>query len=405
LDGPFDAATTYRRDAAANLPRPGGVQRMVSPVRRFTQRRCGCGRARRRLRTRGSLRAVHQGRRAGRRRPRRPARQRRPGLDLCPSRHVLLPSVTSLNPSDIRALCQAWVDAFRGVGREQQVQGDPEEFRLRRNGIEFPSLEHAELRAVCLGLSETLLWPGNNTYIHEDHLWFWSWCAELLCHPRTTYFAQNEDELKHLSRLCFRAALGQARRSSISPEMNATLGHPVEHNAAEFLSHLHIALTYLSFPLLEAILKKACRKYVTMNGEVITEFTVPRRDGSPHDYKVGKSPCSSTRDLLLLLLERSPYAGLRRDLQEHRTHLQTLGRPGEDGFDLLYRWRNSSLHGSDLLATVGGTVLNTALLVVIGELCDSYASMRDAAAERVPWEVDVASKFGRSPWSYYPPYL
>ena len=164
-----------------------------------------------------------------------------------------------------------------------------------------------------------------------------------------------------------------------------------------------LILVYLAFPVLEAILKKTCAQFVDYDGRVVSSFDVTRSDGGVHSYRSG-GRCGSIRDLLFLLHQRVASAELVRALDYLRRHLQSLD--ARDPFDLLYDWRNASLHGQTSFPTIGGTVLNTALLIALDSVKDDYERIRGETRERVDRDVEGARVAGlQSPWSFYPPYL
>lgn len=287
---------------------------------------------------------------------------------------------------EIKDLCESWVSAIESNGDSIRVVGDSERYRLLTNGVSFHDLNHEQLRAACLGLSRVLLLPRLNTIIHEDHQVFWSWCGEVLCGDPEAYFDHHEFDLRELMTMCCRGSL--ARRSET-----------LEHNANEWLQRTDTAVAYLTFPLLEGLLKKSCGDFVTPSGDVLRNF-----DGKCRTYKAG-GRCSSLRDLLELFSNEVASEDARRDLIEQKTHLLGFANPGEDGFDVLYRWRNSSLHGQTGFPTIAGTVLNTAFLVALSDLPVDYDHLRKSATARFDSELELSEFGSRSRWSYYPPYF
>lgn len=315
--------------------------------------------------------------------------------------------MVSPSAQEISALCQSWIDATPFKGGRYLLDRSAEDFRLLRNGVVFADLDYDQLRAAAVGLTTVLLRPGLSMHPNGDHRWFWAWCTELLCGGTSTYFkGWPEQEVKALLGLCCRAALAgtyppdeEGARRQIERSLS------MEHNAGRFVEDATSVLTYLAFPLLEAMTKRHCSEYVSMDGGVIQTFTAEPRG---REYNVGET-CSSVRDLLWLVNDSCATDELRHDLGEVRAHLKGFAIGDEDGFDVIFRWRNSSLHGVESLPTVGGTVLNVALLIALSEIRDRYEAMRVLALTQVQEESKgvAASGLGdsRLSTSFYPPYL
>jgi len=74
---------------------------------------------------------------------------------------------------------------------------------------------------------------------------------------------------------------------------------------------------------------------------------------------------------------------------------------------VVYRWRNSSLHGSTSIGLIGGTVLMLALLVALdcAKREFDFDTMRKDADEFVTNMEEMSARAGgqRMPWHYYPP--
>lgn len=310
----------------------------------------------------------------------------------------------STGEEKIQALCESWLAATALPEGGFGIGGASERFRLLNNGIVFHELDHEGLRAACLGLSTVLLMPGLNTVIDWDHQWFWAWCGELLCGSGSDYFSHEDYELRNLMGLCIRATLaGTYRPDEQGWEQQRDQTMSMEPNSREWIQRSQIALGYLAFPLLEGIVKRHCSEYVSMSGEVQQPFEVPGSgSGQSRKYLVGRI-CSSLRDLLWLLHAEVASQELRSDLDEQRAHLAAFSDLDQGGFQVLYQWRNDSLHGGASLTTIGGTVLNTAFLIALSQIQDNYETVRMAAVDRVRWELQSPTTY-RSPWSYYPPY-
>jgi len=306
---------------------------------------------------------------------------------------------------EIQTLCDSWLAAATPSEGGLAIGAATEQFRLRNQGIHFHELSYGEIRAACLGLTKVLLHPGLNTVIDFDHQLFWSWCGELFAGTNSNYFTSDEREIKDLYGLACRASLaGVFRPDPTGWEKQRERTMVMEPNARELMHHSHVVLGYLALPLMEAIVKKACHNHVRYDGIVTAEFSVPG-EADHRRYDVGRR-ISSVRDLLWLLRENVAGPDLVAALDSQRGQIARL-EPQTDPFDLLFRWRNSSLHGETALPTIGGTVFNTAILVALDAIAADYESRRDAIVDQVRREAQMAQLSGggyRSPWSYYPPY-
>lgn len=305
-----------------------------------------------------------------------------------------------MNATAIEGLCDAWLDAATREGGIS-IGGESEQYRLRNNGIRFHELNFEELRSACVGLSKVLLLPGLNTIVDLDHFLLWSWCGELLLGPDGT-LTEAEADIAQLARAAVRAALVGARPPTEEAFERARRAQEVlTPNAKQHLQESHVALAYLSLPLLEAITRRACHEYVDLTGKVLAPF--PRRRSGT--YTEG-SRCSSVVDLLELLVARVADEPLSDDLQLIRGTI-AMASESEDGFDTIWEWRNSSLHGETRYPTIGGTVLTLGLRIAVEELNGDYEGARNRALERAQQAVGTSQVVGRwdpPPWSFYPPY-
>jgi hypothetical protein len=218
----------------------------------------------------------------------------------------------------------------------------------------------------------------------------------------------NEQELKdlrHLFGLVCRASLATSRPLFMDDweqqrNFSLLLMKHADHNAQELITHSHEVMGYLTFPLLEAVAKNACGVHLTLDGVVKKPF--PRFDGSGNpvgQYGVG-ARCSSLRDLLWLLMTQIAGPELRAGLLSMRKQIDLLNS-GTDSFDLLYRWRNSSLHGHKRWPTIGGTVFGLALLIALDDIRQGHDALKNRVMQRV--RPRAASGMW-SQVSYYPPH-
>lgn len=310
-----------------------------------------------------------------------------------------------ITPNKIRELCDNWCNSVRQPDGGIAIGGQSEQYRLLRNGIRFHELNFDQLVAAIDGLTKVLLLPGLNTIVDQDHFGLWSWCSEIILSREADFFADEEHELRKLFETCIRSSLVHCKKPATTKEEwqhQVKIDQQVPHNARYFLQESSLTLAYLAFPLLEAISKKTCNSYVDMNGGVITRFVVPSKSGGEKEYDpIGRrKQCSSLRDLLFLIYLNVANDELKNALSEFRNHIATVENSG-DPFDVIYKWRNQSLHGSTSFQTIGGTLLNLALLIAIYQLSDRYDSLKIKTLERCRWEMQNEH---RSPWAFYPPY-
>lgn len=299
----------------------------------------------------------------------------------------------ALTAEQIEQLCKDWCAASRAPDGGMAIGAGTEGHRLLANGVVFHELDFECLEASLTGTTMVLLRPGLNTIVVQDHFVLWSWCAELLLSPRSR-------SGNFLKRRCMPHSLTLGDPLRAGEEWEAqNKKHEIHHHQAKyFVQNAHYALAYLAFPLLEAMLKRACCSFVTFDGTIVTSFSVPKKTGATREYFVGKR-CSSLRDLLHLHYSSVATAPLRLSIGKLRFHLAELDCT-QDPFDTVYSWRNDSLHGSASLQTVGGTLLSWSFLIALHELKLDFEQRRRSVIEGCRWELQSGH---RSPWSIYPP--
>lgn len=319
------------------------------------------------------------------------------------------------NPTaaDIEKLCDDWYAASYPSGGGLLLGGDTDKFRLLTNGVVFHELNQEALCAALIGLSKVLLHPGFNTVVEHDHYALWSWCGELLLGPRSQSFPDEQWEIHSLYATSIHAALAGCRRPPVSQEEwqeqmqeQRRIEELQPHHSKQLLQKSGLVLAYLTFPLLEAVLKRACAAYVAFDGQVVSAFSVPGKQGDPKPKLYGPTgtpgnrKCSSLRDLLFLHSTVVASPKLKILLDRFREHLTGLDA-SQDPFDLVYGWRNQSLHGSTNFETIGGTMLNLALLISLFEIEHGFEEHRLQVIEICRWAAQSPYK---SPRSFYPPY-
>lgn len=320
----------------------------------------------------------------------------------------------SLTPEDkINQLCSSWVATAQQPTGGFTIGGATEQYRLLRNRIQFHELPYEGIQAACLGLSQVLLLKGVNTFIDLDHKWFWAWAGEVLLSPQSSLFSHSQEEMaiNQLFGVCIRASLAgttappQSREDWVQKRKVLEL---TDFNTQQLTQNTHLILAYLSPTLLEGVLKKVCCQYVDYSGQVIMAFDVTNVDGRIKHYMPNSDPrrgrCSSLRDLLFLLYNNVSDNDLKTRLDGIRQHLSSLDS-SVDPFDLLYSWRNETLHGQTSFPTIGGTLLNIVIMILFNQIRTNYDQLRAEIWENTQKDIGISRLAEhRSPWSYYPPY-
>lgn len=265
-------------------------------------------------------------------------------------------------------------------------------FELLANNVPFHGLGHDALCAAVIGLSKVLLHPGLNSVTDEDHYALWSWCGELLLVNKDDLFPASQWEIKSLYSTCFHAALAECGEGSTTYVKDKSPRH-----ARRLVENAGLVLAYLAFPLLEAVLKRACEEYIAFDGQVIKKFSITGGNGRKRKY-YPNNRCSSLRDLLLLHSTIVAKPKLKILLGKFREHLSMLDGQ-KDPFDLIYGWRNDSLHGSTNFRTIGGVLLNLSILISIFEIEEKFDEHRMSTYMRCNL---ITYDFGEH--DFYPPY-
>lgn len=307
----------------------------------------------------------------------------------------------------IKRLCSLWKEeAIKDNG--SILIGKSEDYRLLRNGINMHELTIKELEVCCIELTNLLLLKSMNIVVDRDHQFFWAWIGEVVNSKYINYFSQEDErEIKELFSVCIRSTLAGIEKPPRNYEEALTLfnyrkDHPIEHNLKEVKNNMPLVLSYISFPLLEGVLKKYCKEYVSLSGKVVTKFNVLRGSNYTKIYKVGDS-INSIQDLLLLVIQIVGDKSLVRDLQNMLDHIKGLDQQNSnDPCKIIYDWRNSSLHGETNYYTIGGTILNIAVIIILHSIEDEYRKELSNIIEDAKWNIECNSQVQ---WSFYPPYV
>ncbi|MGP2408357.1 hypothetical protein V2A84_01805 [Yersinia sp. 2553 StPb PI] len=297
-----------------------------------------------------------------------------------------------MTPEIISKLCNSWLAASIIPDGGFRWGKETEKYRLSNNGVVFHELDFNTLCSAIIGTTNVLLLPGLNTIIDQDHYRLWSWCGALLLSRRGLKFTYEQMEAKKLLETSVRCALVKCSpplKDQNEWRKNVEIMRVQPMRVTHLVNNSDLILAYISFPLLEFVLKRACSIYVNMDGVIIKRFN------RYTDDDVGKSKISSLKILLKLLYNHVADKELRSLLTEFQENIKkTCNSP--DAFALIYDWRNQSLHGKTNFSTIGGTLLSLSLLILLFEIKDDF--------ENVKLEAMITARGQVNPHtSYYPP--
>lgn len=303
----------------------------------------------------------------------------------------------------IKDLCESWIrEATGGGGNTLSIGGNSERYRLTRNGIDFHTLNIDETRIAIVYLTKTLLHQRMNTVIDLDHKMLWSWVASLLLDFSCEYISGQEYYLRTLFSTVAHTSLVGVRDPNLTMDqllMRNAFEQNIEKHMMEMRNNSTLILSYIVFPLLEAICKKHSHDYIDSEGMIKKEFKVKQKNGDFRVYKVGKR-CSSLRDLLFLSEESCTPETLRY-LQEMQSHIKYIDQSTNHAYDTIFEWRNSFMHGQVSPGTVGGTILGWCLLLSLDSIDDQYEIISNNIVQRLRFQRETSHISSRD---MYPPF-
>jgi len=240
---------------------------------------------------------------------------------------------------------------------------------------DLETADHERLTAVVAGLTVCLVRQGGEFAGYgRDYRLVWAWCAELLVGSGRGTQILNESTLRRLFALTSHAVLARPIAADV---------RGVERHARELVEGQAAVVAYLSFPLLEQVLRASCRRHFGAGGHIIHPFQTPGQLMRTHLYAVGGT-CSSIGDLLWLYRRHYASRAMRDNLDAIDEHFAEVVPGGVTGFRVIQSWRNESLSGTSGLPVIGAAVLSLTLLVALAEceerFDDAVARALSAAA-------------------------
>lgn len=280
----------------------------------------------------------------------------------------------------IEELCSNWRKSIQ-YGDEIRFHNQEKKHELSQNGIEPHLLSFNELATLGSEIGKNILFAKDSSYIGTDHYLFWTWCSAIILDglpspiPNKLY---NDPTLKSLFETCISSML------TTTPGFyeGLALGKP----SYTILSNSNQICSYIGFPLLESLSRFLAADYLTMDGEVIQPFTIPKTDKHPEkEYKKGR--CNRLKDSLYLATTKITNDHLREKTASLIRSLDKFSDDNDNGYEYLYELRNSAMHAGVSQQALAGTLITIASLLAL--------SLVEAQYDRLAQWSRINSKFKR----------
>lgn len=191
----------------------------------------------------------------------------------------------------------------------------------------FPGFDQFSLREKAdLPILLTKLGQVKST---QDHREYWQYSFKEL----NNFFGSSTDEYDNVLEILETAVV---LACSVSAE---------ESNPTFLEKKSYFLATYVTFPLIETLLKGFCEDDIRIDGTVKSGRKV-RRLGSDDSYFTEGDICSDIGSLLFHLEEEVADDYLRDSLEELRIEIAKFGHDDASrAYGLIKEWRNGLLHG------------------------------------------------------------
>lgn len=260
------------------------------------------------------------------------------------------------------------------------------------DGIAAADLDAAAFRALAVAVTERTLAGG----VGEDQAQFWAWAAQLYAGRTKRRLDPAEAHRRELFATCFRATAARADGDATAHDRHS---HYLAATAGELLD-------YLCIPLLKELLTHACRRFVALDGSVLTMFYVKGR-GLPYTpVGMGTKRCDSLRDLLWLFSAEIAEPGTVAALEDCADAvLRHSASSREHGFDVMGQWRAASLRDGDGVVGIAprAAVVFTMAALVAVDLSDADFDAARAAQQSAVTGPRVGAGKPAPDWWFYPP--
>ncbi len=272
-----------------------------------------------------------------------------------------------MDSNTILDLCDQWRATVVQPDGSGHHNADSQRLTLLAQGCVFQELDIDAMQAVCVGLTDRLHYRNSGQYIDNDQRQFWEWSAQLF----------SSDDAKNIIGTDIYSHLMDLVLPSLFCNENPFLEELKQPDPRynQFVKSLVRSqarlLSYLTFPLLEAIARSVCAAYIAPDGVILNGFTVDGRTYSPGQR------CNSLKHALMHAesIASCTFGGWHTRLEQvvHRI------TPSEPLYKAIYSWRNEVLHGNDFVAFKNRIVFNIAILFLLEKCRDNYEDLVNAA--------------------------
>lgn len=244
--------------------------------------------------------------------------------------------------------------------------------------------------------------------VNFDNRVLWSWVAQIYISPIFRGPSESTKNIDHDLKEAFEilvrselASIGQPPSNKEVQTVNKVIDAVVGWNVKKMVYGKDLISLVLSFPVLERLCRTMCNEFVDPEGKVKKRFDVPSKQmGKVKHYKPGDI-LSSLRDLLCLYEDYVADDTTKLILKSFKEELTKIFPRQQNTYDLIYQWRNNSLHGNSMNLPVHAVLLNLICIILLNSISDHY----DQIIQDYPRNSRFREMGIESPWSIYPPDL
>jgi len=304
--------------------------------------------------------------------------------------------VKSKNEITINEICQRFIATVKQPDGSFRLDDSARAHTLIAGGIRFHLLSIDEIFTAVVCLSQTMSAIGlRGAVITEDHFHLWGWCAEIILSPEHVQ-QKNDAAAARLNRQLFEAIFSIIFMDRTLIRRFTTRLKPSEFFAANIVFRGIHVLRYLTFPLLEILLKMRNAQSVSPDGTVIQSFAVLTSAGKQRVYKNG-TRCNSQGDLLTLTRQSASTSSLTDAIDRLEAHFNVFD--GRRLQDQLYEWRNATVHADPESIGIYATTLNISILFALDAIRDRYTNIQHSVMK----DIERRSVATQTRAYYYPP--